>query len=158
MKSWTTALLIGLLGLGAPIAAFAQRDAWDHGGGRWAPAPRSRGYDNRARAATHAPWPPPREDYGGYAQRAPPAYGRAYYPPQPRAYYPPQPRYAAPLEGRWRRGDFLPPAYRGYAINDYARYHLRRPPYGYYWCRNGDDYLLVAAASGLIFEVINGDD
>ena len=58
---------------------------------------------------------------------------------------------------RWRRGQFFPPAFRGELLSDYYRYHLRRPPPGYYWYRSGDDYILAALASGLIFEVVPGD-
>ncbi len=68
-------------------------------------------------------------------------------------------------DGRWshrgagwnRRGGYLPPYYRGYVVRDYSRYHLRRPPPGYYWYRTGDDYVMAAIASGLIFDIIAGD-
>jgi Ni/Co efflux regulator RcnB len=50
----------------------------------------------------------------------------------------------------------MPPGARGEIVQDYGRYHLRRPPPGYYWYRNGDDFVLAAVASGLIFEVITG--
>jgi len=63
---------------------------------------------------------------------------------------------AAP-RGRLRRGQFLPPTERGYVVGDYYRYHLRRPPPGYYWYRSGGDFVLAATASGLIFEVVAGD-
>jgi len=54
----------------------------------------------------------------------------------------------------WRRGGYLPPYYRGWTVDDYGRWGLRRPPYGYHWVRVGDDYLLVAIATGLIFDVV----
>lgn len=122
--------------------------------------------------------------YGDPRQgRGAPSY---YGPPAPPSYPPPPPRYPsqqiyrtpayrppiyAPVRpynpGRygvspsygagWRRGEILPPDYRGYAVPDYARYHLRRPPRGYYWCRAGDDFVLVAMTTGLIFEVIGAD-
>jgi Ni/Co efflux regulator RcnB len=68
--------------------------------------------------------------------------------------------YGSPRGGpaRWRRGQVFPPAYRGAIVGDYYRYHLRRPPPGYYWYRNGDDFILAALASGLIFEVVSADD
>ena len=75
---------------------------------------------------------------------APPAtyYGRPGY----------RPGYTA-----WRRGGYLPPYYRGggYVINDYGYYRLRPPPRGYYWYRAGNDYVLAAIATGLIFDIIN---
>lgn len=82
-----------------------------------------------------------RRDYRGY--RPPPA---RYYGPPPRVRYAP-PAYA------WRRGAYLPPTYRGYYISDYHRYGLRAPPRGYRWHRVGNDYLLAAIATGLIFDI-----
>ncbi len=40
-------------------------------------------------------------------------------------------------------------------VNDYYRYRLRPPPRGYAWYRVGDDYLMAAIATGIIFEIIN---
>jgi len=54
----------------------------------------------------------------------------------------------------WRRGGYLPPYYQSRVVDDYGRWGLRRPPYGYHWVRVGPDYLLVAAATGLIFDVV----
>jgi Ni/Co efflux regulator RcnB len=56
----------------------------------------------------------------------------------------------------WRRGSFLPPAYQGFAVDDYARFHLRRPPYGYHWVQVGGEFLLVSVSTGLIFDVVTG--
>ncbi len=58
----------------------------------------------------------------------------------------------------WRRGGYLPSYYRGngYVIHDYGYYRLRpAPPRGYYWYRAGNDYVLAAIATGLIFDIIN---
>ena len=77
---------------------------------------------------------------------------RWYYGPPPQAYYG-SPAYR-PGYTAWRRGAHLPPDYRGYVVNDYYRYHLRQPPRGYAWYRVGDDYLLAAIASGVIFDII----
>ena len=41
-------------------------------------------------------------------------------------------------------------------VGDYARFHLRKPPRGYFWYRDAEDYVLAASATGLIFEVIPG--
>ena len=54
----------------------------------------------------------------------------------------------------YNRGGYLPPSYSGYYISDYGRYGLRPPPRGYRWHRVGDDYLLAAIASGLIFDIV----
>jgi Ni/Co efflux regulator RcnB len=77
--------------------------------------------------------PPPRAYYGGYA---PPRYG---YAPPPYA---------------WRRGGYLPPSYGGVYISNYGAYGLRAPPRGYRWSRYGNDYLLTAIATGLIFDIV----
>lgn len=85
--------------------------------------------------------------YNGYyynnrwSYGAPPAayYGRPGY----------QPGYQA-----WRRGGYLPPSYRSYVVRDYGRYGLRAPPRGYYWYQSGNDYLLAAIATGLIFDIV----
>ncbi|CAN5558969.1 hypothetical protein BH10PSE4_BH10PSE4_45370 [soil metagenome] len=113
-----------------------------HGGGGW--DNRGRGWDNRGRDR----WDNGRHNGYYYNNRwsygAPPAayYGRPGY----------RPGYTA-----WRRGGYLPSYYRGggYVINDYGDYRLRPPPRGYYWYRAGNDYVLAAIATGLIFDIIN---
>lgn len=79
---------------------------------------------------------------------------RWYYGPPPVAYYD-RPGYR-PGYVAWRRGGYLPNYYRGdyYVVHDYYRYRLRPPPRGYYWYRSGNDYVLAAIATGLIFDVI----
>jgi Ni/Co efflux regulator RcnB len=73
--------------------------------------------------------------------------------PPPRKVRPEPPsRYAAPPG--WRRGAFLPPAYRGERIYAFDRHRLRAPPSGYAWYRVGDDYLLTQMVTGLVVEVV----
>ena len=79
---------------------------------------------------------------------------RWFFGPPPQAYYG-SPLYR-PGYSTWRRGGYLPPYYSGWVVDDYWRYRLRRPPYGYHWVRIGGDYLLVANRSGLIFDIIAG--
>lgn len=57
----------------------------------------------------------------------------------------------------WRRGAYLPDYYSTNVINDYDHYRLRPPPRGYHWVRVNRDFLLVAVATGLIFDIISGD-
>lgn len=132
-----------------------ERERGDYGYGPPARAPSYR-YDRpdygRAPAPYYpAPRPAPYPSYPGYRNYPsyrPPAYGPERYGPE---------RYGPPAAyGRWRRGQVLPPAFRGDVVGDYGRYHLRRPPRGYYWVRQGDDFVLVAITTGLIFEVISG--
>lgn len=56
----------------------------------------------------------------------------------------------------WRKGDRLPVSeLDGYWISDYGRYQLAAPPPGHRWVRQQDDqYLLVAAATGLIVDIL----
>ena len=51
------------------------------------------------------------------------------------------------------RGSYLPTYYNSYRVSDYSRYHLRRPPRGYYWYRTGNDFVLAAIATGLIYDL-----
>jgi Nickel/cobalt transporter regulator len=103
-------------------------------------------------APPHSYWPP----WPGYGY-PPPYYGRPvsaaphYAPRVPPGYDPER-----PARSGWRRGQFLPPDFRGVVVEDYARFHLRRPPRGYFWYRDADDYVLASASTGLIFEVIPG--
>ena len=48
--------------------------------------------------------------------------------------------------GRIERQDWN----RGVRVTDYNRYHLSRPPRGYEWRRVDNNYVLAAAATGLI--------
>jgi Ni/Co efflux regulator RcnB len=156
-------LLAAVLAIGAAGSlAFA---APYHGGGRGgAPhmgAPRMVG--------PRAPWggrgpafPPGRYEGPPNRYGAPPGAG-AWAPPGARGYgpagrwYAPPPVYArpapAPVARAWRRGAYLPPEYQGYVVQDYGRYHLRRPPYGYSWVQVGNELLLISASTGMIFDV-----
>jgi Ni/Co efflux regulator RcnB len=52
--------------------------------------------------------------------------------------------------GRIDRNDWN----RGSRVNDYRRYHLQRPPRGYEWRRVDNNYVLAAAATGLIMGLV----
>ena len=57
----------------------------------------------------------------------------------------------------WKVGHRYRDYYRGpiYVVNDYPRYHLRRPPYGHHWIRDDrGNMLLVAVATGIIADYI----
>ncbi len=160
------------LPLATPLSAIAEPHDHHGGGG------------GHAHYGPPAGGPPAAGGFGGGRYGGPaPRYGAPAYGGGPPRYaapaggyygrppgYGPPPGYAgsrfregphdyAPVggPGRFRRGQVLPPAERGYVVGDYYRYHLRRPPPGYYWYRNGDDFVLAAIASGLIFEVVAGD-
>jgi Ni/Co efflux regulator RcnB len=55
-----------------------------------------------------------------------------------------------------RRGQRLSREYRDnrYVVNDWRARRLSAPPRGHQWVRAGNDYVLVAAATGLIAQVL----
>lgn len=59
----------------------------------------------------------------------------------------------------WVRGSRVPPQYRGYnyVVNDWRGHRLSAPPRGYQWIQNGNDYLLVAIATGVIASLVLGN-
>ena len=62
---------------------------------------------------------------------------------------------------RWNRGDRIPSKYlvTRYYVEDYRRYDLEQPPYGYRWVRPYNDdntYYLVQVATGLISRIFGG--
>ena len=72
-----------------------------------------------------------------------------------------RPAYAGPRGYRYRPvavGYRFAPAYygRNYWVNDYARYRLPRPGYGYQrWARYGNDVVLVDVRNGRTVQVYN---
>jgi Ni/Co efflux regulator RcnB len=57
----------------------------------------------------------------------------------------------------WRRGDRIEVVHieRRYYVDDYAHYHLRRPPSGHRWIRSPEGrFILVAVATGIIADVL----
>jgi Ni/Co efflux regulator RcnB len=61
---------------------------------------------------------------------------------------------AGPRHHMWTRGQYFRPGFgRPVVVSNWGLYHLRRPPLGYHWVRYGDDYLLVALATGLIADI-----
>lgn len=57
---------------------------------------------------------------------------------------------------RWVRGHRVPDWRRKASIRDYNRYGLYRPARGQHWVRVDNDYLLIAAATGVIVGVMAG--
>lgn len=60
----------------------------------------------------------------------------------------------------WRRGGRVPSEYRGrnYVVDDWRGHHLNAPPRGYQWVGVGGDYVLAAVATGLIAQIIAGQN
>jgi Ni/Co efflux regulator RcnB len=55
-----------------------------------------------------------------------------------------------------RRGQRVPNDYRGnqYVVDDWRGHHLTKPPRGHHWVQAGNDYVLVAVATGVIAQVL----
>lgn len=90
-------------------------------------------------------------DNGWHGHRPPPphyyGHGHGYYRPAPVYYHHPAPRYY----GHWERGHRY--YGRNVVVYDYGSYRLRRPPHGYHWVRENNDFLLVAIATGVILDI-----
>ncbi|OYY09318.1 MAG: hypothetical protein B7Y70_10420 [Rhizobiales bacterium 35-68-8] len=90
--------------------------------------------------------PYPQGPYGAPGYHRPP-------PPPPPGYRRGPPPRAEQHYGWRKRGGRLPPG-QGYVVSDYRRHGLRQPPRGYRWVRTGNDYVLAAAATGIISSII----
>ena len=136
--------LATIAAVAGPLASPAQARDRDHREDR-----REDRWDRREdRWDRHSGWD--RGQHNGYYYN-----NRWSYGPPPQAYYG-QPYYR-PGYSSWQRGAVMPRYYRDRYVSDYGRYHLRAPPRGYAWYRAGDDYLLAAIATGLIYEIINNN-
>lgn len=54
----------------------------------------------------------------------------------------------------WRRGAYVPSAYRSYYVQDPYYYGLNAPPRGHRWVYADGNFVLMALASGLIASVV----
>jgi Ni/Co efflux regulator RcnB len=54
------------------------------------------------------------------------------------------------------RGDRLPVEYRHrqYVVDDWRSHNLSAPPRGYHWIQSGNDYILIAVATGIIAQLM----
>ena len=59
----------------------------------------------------------------------------------------------------WHKGNRLPPEYRNrkHVVNDWRARRLSPPPRGHQWVKVDNDYVLMAAATGLIAQIILGN-
>ena len=63
------------------------------------------------------------------------------------------PSHQAYSSGRqWHHGDY----YHGnrQVVGDWQHYHLRQPPSGHEWVQDGNQFVLIAASTGIITDVI----
>ena len=61
------------------------------------------------------------------------------------------PRFAS---RQWRRGDYVPPAYRRYYVADPYFYGLRAPPPGHRYVYLGNNIVLMSLATGAIADLL----
>ena len=56
----------------------------------------------------------------------------------------------------WHKGGRLPAEYRHnmYVVDDWRGHRLTAPPRGYHWVQSGNDYVLVAIATGVILQLL----
>jgi Ni/Co efflux regulator RcnB len=56
----------------------------------------------------------------------------------------------------WRRGGHIPREYMDhqYWVSDWRAHRLQAPPRGYQWVQVGNDYVLVALATGIIAQLL----
>lgn len=56
----------------------------------------------------------------------------------------------------FHRGGRLPSYYHEpqYVVDDWRGHHLSAPPRGYHWVQTGDDFVLVAIATGIILQLM----
>jgi len=55
----------------------------------------------------------------------------------------------------WRRGGYVPGAYRGYYVQDPYYYGLRPAPPGHRWVYADNNFVLMAVTSGLIADIVS---
>lgn len=55
---------------------------------------------------------------------------------------------------QWKKGGKY--TGKGSRVADHRRHNLKTPPKGYRWVRDGNDFLLVAIATGVIASVVTG--
>lgn len=59
---------------------------------------------------------------------------------------------------QYYRGDRFPAEYRDryYVVDDWRGHQLTAPPRGYQWIQSGNDYVLIAIATGIIAQLLLG--
>ncbi|HEY3949231.1 RcnB family protein [Phenylobacterium sp.] len=79
---------------------------------------------------------------------------RDYHGARPGFWYAPGFGYRPISHFGWRRGVYVPVAYRGFYVQDWGFYGLRPPPPGYRWIYADGNFVLMAAATGLIADIV----
>jgi Ni/Co efflux regulator RcnB len=135
--------------IAAPTAAFA-----DHGGkwkhdddGRREHSERHRGHDRWERR--HERREDVRDSWRGRPE------WRGYGGPRAGYWYAPGYGYRPAARGvAWRRGGYVPKAYRVYYVQEPTYYRLAPSPAGYRWVYGDGSFVLMAIATGMIASVV----
>ncbi|THD64727.1 RcnB family protein [Phenylobacterium sp.] len=142
---------VALVAVAAPIAASAQPqdDRRDYHDDR-----RDLRHDQRVIARDQAVIHYDRARAESWHDRAE---WRDFRGPRPGYWYAPGWGYRPISHFGWRRGAFVPAAYRGFYVQDWGYYGLRPPPPGYRWIYADGNFVLMALGTGLIADlVMNG--
>jgi len=84
---------------------------------------------------------------------------RGYGGPRTGYWYAPGYGYRPMVRGvEWRRGGYVPPAYRTYYVQDPVYYRLAPPPRGYRWVYGDGGFVLMALGTGMIASVVSMSD
>ncbi len=102
------------------------------------------------------------QDQNGHQQQGPQHPGNGQNRPQPagdRGHAEPRHQQAQRFAyhgNDFRRGHAVPQNYRGdqYRVNDWRARGLSQPPQGHYWANINGNYVLMAAATGIITSII----
>lgn len=134
----------------------AQRGDYDRRDGRYAESHRYDRHDGRYAESHRYDRHDGRRHYGHHdVRRDDHRYGYGYGSP-----YRGRDRYVSVYSAgprhEFHRGGYLPRHYRGsrYVVHDYRGRYLGAPHRGHQWVQVGNDYLLVALATGLITQVL----
>ena len=79
---------------------------------------------------------------------------RDFHGPRPGYWYAPGWGYRPVSHFGWRRGVYVPVAYRGFYVQDWGFYGLRPPPPGYRWIYADGNFVLMAMGTGLIADIV----
>ena len=132
MKSTAIVCAIAAASLGFASLSFAQ------------------GYDHSDRGGRPSHAEPQRQGNQGWGGRqVQPRPGPQFHPQANNRYY-------GARGPQFHRGGRIPQEYRNrqYVVNDWRSHRLSAPPRGYQWVQVGADYVLIAAATGLIAQLI----
>ncbi|MDR3521786.1 MAG: RcnB family protein [Acidocella sp.] len=153
----TVAFGIALSMLAAPVA-MAQQDQHDNG---TPPAGQTQKPPEAAQHTAPAQLPHPQVQQHAQTPQHPitqqhtVTQDHAMGPPSMQSLHPQHPVvHQVQVSHQWHNGNHYTGSRRVIYQGDWARYHLRQPPYGYEWVQDGDEFILIAITSGIIADVI----